>query len=102
MPNFSRNPGKWQAISRGLRKMWSLSSSRARKAAKRCRTCLARRRHADKNLEVHSMRSMLCFLLSGLVLFGAAAPAAAHHAFAAEFDVTQAVKIKGTTTKMEW
>src|SRR5205823_11552750 len=53
-------------------------------------------------LEVHSMRSMLCFLLSGLVLFGAAVPAAAHHAFTAQFDVTQAVKIKGTTTKMEW
>ena len=48
------------------------------------------------------MPSRLCFLLSGVVLFGAVAPVAAHHAFAAEFDVTQPVKIKGTTTKMEW
>ena len=33
---------------------------------------------------------------------GAAAPLAAHHAFAAEFDVNQPVKVKGTITKVEW
>lgn len=32
----------------------------------------------------------------------AAAPLAAHHAFAAEFDVNQPVKVKGTITKIEW
>jgi hypothetical protein len=32
----------------------------------------------------------------------AAAPVAAHHAFAAEFDVNQPVKVKGTLTKVEW
>ena len=32
----------------------------------------------------------------------AAAPLAAHHAFAAEFDVNQPVKVKGTLTKVEW
>ena len=31
-----------------------------------------------------------------------AAPLAAHHAFAAEFDVNQPVKVKGTITKVEW
>lgn len=40
-----------------------------------------------------------------LALFGilpAAAPLAAHHAFAAEFDVNQPVKVHGTITKVEW
>ena len=32
----------------------------------------------------------------------AAAPLAAHHAFAAEFDVNNPVKVKGTITKLEW
>ena len=36
----------------------------------------------------------------GLLL--ATLPAAAHHAFAAEFDVAQPVKVKGTVTKVEW
>lgn len=38
-------------------------------------------------------------VLAGLLL--AAAPLAAHHAFAAEFDVNQPVKVHGTVTKIE-
>ena len=36
----------------------------------------------------------------GLVSF--AAPVVAHHAFAAEFDSTKPIKLKGTVAKMEW
>ena len=42
----------------------------------------------------------------GLVLAAAmvalAPPAAAHHAFAAEFDATRPVRLRGTITRMEW
>ena len=48
------------------------------------------------------MRTKLCLLVAGIALLALAVPAIAHHAFAAEFDVEKPVKVKGTTTKMEW
>jgi hypothetical protein len=39
---------------------------------------------------------------AAIVLLLAAVPVAAHHAFAAEFDVNDPVKVRGTTTKLEW
>jgi len=46
------------------------------------------------------MEKMLVFAAAGVLL--AAAPIAAHHAFAAEFDVNQPVKVHGTVTKVEF
>jgi hypothetical protein len=43
---------------------------------------------------------VLAFIGAGL--FGLSATAAAHHAFAAEFDSTKPVRFQGTVTKMLW
>jgi hypothetical protein len=40
--------------------------------------------------------------VGAFLLTGAAAQAAAHHSFAAEFDANQPVELRGTITKMEW
>ncbi len=45
---------------------------------------------------------MKIFIAIGVAALMSAAPLAAHHAFAAEFDVNQPVKVKGTITKVEW
>jgi hypothetical protein len=38
----------------------------------------------------------------GLFVIAGAAPLAAHHAFAAEFDAKKPVKFEGTVTKVQW
>jgi hypothetical protein len=44
--------------------------------------------------------SLISTLLAGLALCGA--PALAHHSFAAEFDLEQPIKLRGTVTEVEF
>jgi len=48
------------------------------------------------------MRRDIAVLLTASIALSCAAPTAAHHAFAAEFDATKPFKIRGTVVKMEW
>jgi hypothetical protein len=46
------------------------------------------------------MKLLSAFLGCGLLL--TALPVSAHHSFAAEFDISKPVQLKGTLTKMAW
>ena len=48
------------------------------------------------------MNARLCVVIAGLGLLIAAVPVAAHHAFAAEFDVNKPVKVNGTVTRLDF
>jgi len=44
----------------------------------------------------------LGFLTAAILLVALAGPAGAHHSFAAEFDSTKPVTLRGVVTRMEW
>ena len=48
------------------------------------------------------MRKLLSMAIAAAGLFLAAAPAWAHHSFAAEYDAKKQVHLEGVVTQMEW
>jgi hypothetical protein len=48
------------------------------------------------------MRTIRALVFAVLGAGVAAAPVAGHHAFAAEFDASKPIKLRGTVAKMEW
>lgn len=48
------------------------------------------------------MKNKTMVFLSGILLALGAVPALAHHSFAAEYDSSKPVTVKGAVTKMEW
>ena len=48
------------------------------------------------------MRANLGVLVAAAGLLVSAVPVLAHHSFAAEYDATKPVTLKGTVTKVEW
>jgi hypothetical protein len=49
-----------------------------------------------------AVRVKLCILAAGAGLLVSVLPVLAHHSFAAEYDATKKIELKGVVTKFEW
>ena len=58
--------------------------------------------HTTRSLSRAALPALGFALTAALVLLAPPEPAAAHHAFAAEFDATKPVRLRGKVTKVEW
>ena len=58
--------------------------------------------HTTRSLSRAALPALGLALAAALVLLASPKPAAAHHAFAAEFDATKPVRLRGKVTKVEW
>lgn len=58
-------------------------------------------RHSPDNRGGSEVKTRLA-VLAGLALLTAALPLSAHHSFAAEFDLSQRVSVKGKAVKLDW
>src|SRR5438045_583145 len=74
---------------------------RATKAITTCETPSAAPGPKRKRNEEEVVRMPILALTFAAALL-AAVPARAHHAFAAEFDINQPIKLQGTVSRMEW
>jgi Family of unknown function (DUF6152) len=53
-------------------------------------------------MKIAATRNLGMILIAGIDLIVIAAPASAHHAFAAEYDASKPVILNGIVTKVEW
>lgn len=56
----------------------------------------------SKSLFQNPLRNLLALTVAGIGLLAGATSALAHHAFAAEFDATKPIELKGVVTKAKW
>src|SRR6266545_3167682 len=100
-----RNRGRPSFPSRSCRTRRRSTSTRVTRGITPWRTSSAARAPNGEDVEDMQpmpMRMKLAVVLTGAGLLCGAASAAAHHAFAAEFDAKKPLRLQGTVARMEW